>query len=90
MRFARRQVRVSGGMDAGAVYLLVEDDGPGIPEADRREALRRGARLDESAGGAGLGLAIAKELTESSGGTLELSSAALGGLGVRFAWRARA
>lgn len=89
MRFARRQVRVSGAMGAEGAQLLIEDDGPGIPEADRREALRRGARLDEG-GGAGLGLAIAKELAESSGGALELSQAMMGGLAVRFSWPLRA
>lgn len=88
MRFARRQVRVSGADTAAGAYVLVEDDGPGIPEADRREALKRGARLDEG-GGAGLGLAIAKELIESADGALELSEAPLGGLGVRFNWPRR-
>lgn len=89
MRFARRQVRISGAEAAAGAHVLVEDDGPGIPEADRRDALKRGARLDEG-GGAGLGLAIAKELAESAGGALELSEAALGGLAVRFSWPRRA
>ena len=45
------------------------DDGPGIPEAELARLTARGARLDTSGPGAGLGLAIASEIAEAAGGT---------------------
>lgn len=60
--------------------LSVEDDGPGIPPAQRAQALQRGLRLDERHPGSGLGLAIADELARLYGGWLELGEAASGGL----------
>lgn len=60
--------------------LVVEDDGPGIPEAQRREALARGRRLDETKPGTGLGLAIVADLVKEYGGSLGLARSALGGL----------
>ncbi|WP_425090823.1 ATP-binding protein [Tropicimonas sp. S265A] len=72
----------------GAVRLRVEDDGPGIPEDQRDQALKPFARLDRSrnqnaGGGVGLGLAIAADIARSHGGTLRLDDAPkLGGLRV--------
>jgi signal transduction histidine kinase len=60
--------------------LVVEDDGPGLPPDRREEVLQRGARLDESAPGSGLGLSIIDELARSYGGSLTLSDSPLGGL----------
>ncbi len=69
-----------------ALTYVVEDDGPGIPEADRARALQPFTRLDEArssnpAGSVGLGLSIALDVARSHGGSLELGeSAELGGL----------
>lgn len=68
--------------------FVVEDDGPGIPEAERARALQPFTRLDSARAsdpdggpGVGLGLAIARDVAASHGGTLDLGeSAALGGL----------
>lgn len=71
-----------------AIRITVEDDGPGIPEAQREEALKPFARLDAArnqnkGAGVGLGLAIAADIMRSHGGSLRLGeSAALGGLSV--------
>jgi two-component system osmolarity sensor histidine kinase EnvZ len=68
--------------------LTVEDDGPGIPEAERGNAIKPFARLDEARNqnrgtGVGLGLAIAADVARQHGGSLRLSdSKALGGLRV--------
>jgi signal transduction histidine kinase len=57
--------------------VTVTDDGPGIPAADRERVFDRFTRLDDArardAGGAGLGLAIVRELVRRAGGTVELS-----------------
>lgn len=60
--------------------LSVEDDGPGLPEERRAEALKRGGRLDESKPGSGLGLSIVTEIAELYSGELVLANSALGGL----------
>jgi len=67
------------------VTVEVEDDGPGIPEADRERVFERFVRLDESrtrtSGGSGLGLAIAREIGAAHGGSLNVEA---GPLGARF------
>ncbi len=60
--------------------LMVEDDGPGLAAKDRTEVLQRGARLDETAPGSGLGLSIVDELAKAYGGDLALSDSSWGGL----------
>ncbi len=69
----------------GGIEVLIEDDGPGIPEGDRVEAVRAGARLDTSKPGTGLGLAIASDLLQAYGAVMLLEdSERLGGLAVRI------
>jgi len=62
------------------VAILVEDNGPGMPDDQLEEALKRGRRLDESKPGTGLGLSIIKEITEEYHGSVELKRSSLGGL----------
>jgi two-component system, OmpR family, osmolarity sensor histidine kinase EnvZ len=67
-------------------YLTVhiDDDGPGIPEANREDVFRPFLRLDEARnideGNAGLGLAISRDIARSHGGEITLSDSPLGGL----------
>lgn len=83
LKFGRGQVLVTAHRAAESVVIRVEDDGPGIPEADRTQALRPGGRLDTATRGTGLGLAIASDLVSAYGGSLSLGqSATLGGLQV--------
>ena len=70
---------------AGMVEILVEDDGMGIPEAERVRIFDRGVRLDSGKPGTGLGLAIVRDVAEIYGGTVALEeSEDLGGLLVRL------
>jgi signal transduction histidine kinase len=67
------------------VDILIEDDGPGIPEAERAAIFGRGARLDTNKPGTGLGLAIVQDVAEIYGGSVALEeSEDLGGLLVRL------
>ena len=67
------------------VEAQVEDDGMGIPEADRDRIFDRGARLDTGKPGTGLGLAIVRDVAEIYGGTVLLvESEDLGGLLARL------
>lgn len=72
---------------AEAVEIAVEDDGPGIPAAQRDELFVRGKRLDTTGKpGTGLGLAIVRDVAEIYGGSVELEeSEDLGGLLARLA-----
>ncbi len=69
--------------DAGdgsdGMRLVVEDDGPGIPETARDALMQRGTRLDENQPGHGIGLAVVKDIAGSYGGDVLLSKSALGG-----------
>jgi signal transduction histidine kinase len=78
--WAKKRVRVSAAAAGGRLVLKVEDDGPGLPAERRAEVLRRGARLDESAPGSGLGLSIVDDLARAYGGAVILGDATLGGL----------
>jgi len=76
-RYARSRVEIGATIDRGQALLTVTDDGPGIPPADRDRAFERFTRLDDSrtadTGGAGLGLAIVRELVRRHGGTVRLT-----------------
>ena len=69
----------TSGDGRGGMRLIVDDDGPGIPEEAAEALLERGMRLDEATPGHGIGLAIVRDLARSYGGTLTIGRSALGG-----------
>jgi len=77
-------VLVTAQRNGSVLELIVEDDGPGIPEHMREEVFRPFFRLDESrnvaTGGTGLGLSIARDIVQSHGGDIRLNNSVLGGL----------
>ncbi|TQS20592.1 HAMP domain-containing histidine kinase [Microbispora hainanensis] len=71
-----------GGSPGGTAVLEVTDDGPGIPREQREKVFQRFTRLDSArsrdAGGAGLGLAIARQVAQNHGGRLTIEDSAEG------------
>ncbi len=84
-KYGGGSVFVTAVVQAGFAEILVEDDGMGIPEADRIRIFDRGVRLDSGKPGTGLGLAIVRDVAEIYDGTVSLEeSEDLGGLLVRL------
>ena len=80
-KWARTAVVVSCESRGDTLELIVEDDGPGIPEQERDNVMRRGRKLDDSRPGHGQGLGIVQDIARLYGGALELGdSRSLGGL----------
>jgi two-component system osmolarity sensor histidine kinase EnvZ len=83
VRFADH-IAISAGKENGSLVIEVEDDGPGIPEAERDHVFRPFYRLDDArnqdAGSTGLGLAIARDIARIHGGDITLGQSRLGGL----------
>lgn len=79
-QWATSLVRLTVGATTEHLWLRIEDDGPGCPPEQLEGLRRRGARIDESRAGHGLGMAIAGEIVAQYGGALWLGrSEALGG-----------
>jgi len=82
-RHARERLALSVAERDATVVLAVEDDGSGIPEADRERVFERFVRLDGARarddGGSGLGLAIVAELVAAHGGAVVAAAGPLGG-----------
>jgi signal transduction histidine kinase len=68
----------------GQFEIIFDDDGEGLDDDEAVAALKRGARLDESLPGSGLGLSICDELARAYGGSLHLERSPLGGLRARL------
>ena len=80
-KWARSSVHVSVEMTEEGFLLHVDDDGNGLTQDERSDALKRGVRLDEAAPGTGLGLSIVTEIAQMHSGAFILGDAPeLGGL----------
>jgi signal transduction histidine kinase len=81
-------VRLVAVAEGDVLEIAVEDDGPGIPPAERERVFDRFHRADRSRarseGGTGLGLAIARAIVEAHGGTIRAEQARSGGARVAF------
>jgi len=82
-RHARSAVSASLSNDGAALLLMITDDGPGVPLEDQERIFDRFVRLDEArtrdSGGAGLGLAITREIVGAHGGEVGVDDAPGGG-----------
>ena len=87
-KWASSQVTISAHEEDGnQVVICIDDDGPGLSEDQRREAVKRGVRLDETAPGTGLGLSIVADLADMHGGMFSLEESPLGGLRAKLTLR---
>jgi two-component system osmolarity sensor histidine kinase EnvZ len=70
------------------VDIIIDDDGPGIPEESREDVFKPFFRIEESrnlkTGGVGLGLSIARDVVRGHGGDIELDTSPVGGLRARI------
>lgn len=83
---AQARVRLSTRREGSSVEVLLEDDGPGVPEEALGQLGERLFRVDparsRAAGGHGLGLAIVRKIAERHGGAVRFERSSLGGLRV--------
>ncbi|MGQ9425060.1 ATP-binding protein [Gilvimarinus sp. F26214L] len=78
-KYCRGQVLVTAESSRNGVTIRIEDDGPGVPAAQRHTILERGARADTANSGQGIGLAVAVDIISSYGGSLAVERSPLGG-----------
>jgi signal transduction histidine kinase len=83
-KWARNEVKLTCFREDGQVVILVDDDGPGIDPSIREAIMQRGVRADEAAPGAGLGLAIVRDVAEIYGGSISLEASPMGGARARL------
>lgn len=81
---AQQRVVVDVQCVQGQLCFTVDDDGPGIPEAQREHMFERGVQLDEQRPGSGLGLDIVRALAETYGGSVQALASPLGGARLRL------
>lgn len=87
-RYANKIIKITEHDSAETIEIIIEDDGPGIPDNRKRDAMRPFVRLDDArasdTGGTGLGLSIAQTAIENHGGQIFLEDSEFGGLRVRI------
>jgi signal transduction histidine kinase len=81
------QVRIRVLAHGSRVSLIVEDSGPGIPEAERSRLFDRFHRATEHGAGTGLGLAIGDSIVRSTGGRWQVGESNLGGALMSVSWK---
>ncbi|MEP7156116.1 MAG: ATP-binding protein [Betaproteobacteria bacterium] len=92
LRFAKSRVEVHVDSHNNRYFIHVDDDGPGIAEADHARLFVPFARLEESrsrlanGGGTGLGLAIVQRIAEWHGGKAVISRSEMGGARITIEW----
>lgn len=79
-KWAKSRVSISAACANERLSIMVKDDGPGIPEKEMQNVMKRGHRLDESKPGHGQGLGIVRDIADLYGGSLKLARSQSGGM----------
>jgi signal transduction histidine kinase len=91
VHYAKSRVEIRVEQRQFGYVLMVDDDGPGIPVAEREILFEPFARLDQSrcrdSGGFGIGLAIVKQIARWHGGSVSIGDATLGGARCQMTWK---
>ncbi len=89
-RYAEHNIDIRLGWNDNVASLIVDDDGPGIPEQEREHVFQPFVRLDTSrdrrTGGYGLGLAIVSRIMQWHNGEVKLSQSPQGGARFELRW----
>lgn len=87
-KYAHKIIKITERDNDENVEIIIEDDGPGIPDERKKDAMRPFVRLDDArradTGGTGLGLTIAQTAIENHGGQIFLEDSEMGGLKVKI------
>ena len=90
IRYAKQHIQVTVTEQNGRVIVSIEDDGPGVPQANWHSLFDPFVRLDKSrdrnSGGIGLGLAIVRRYMEWHNGTVTIGDASIGGAKFELSW----
>jgi signal transduction histidine kinase len=90
VRYAHSKVALTVERGASRTTISVDDDGPGVPLAERERLFDPFTRVEGSrgrdSGGVGLGLAIVKSVAEWHGGEAHISDSPLGGARISLTW----
>ncbi|MFJ2541003.1 ATP-binding protein [Pseudomonas sp. NPDC087614] len=83
-RLCLGEVRISVPESLAGIELCVEDDGPGVPPDQRARILEPWGAAGSAASGAGIGLAVVKDIIESYNAKLALGDSPMGGAAFRI------
>jgi len=78
-KYGKSYVMISASIVNDDLNILIEDDGPGVPDTIKSTILTRGSRADTATSGQGIGLSVAVDILSSYGGSLQISRSAMGG-----------
>lgn len=81
-KWCKSSVELRATTEAGHLSLIVNDDGPGIPQQEAARILLRGVRIDQTTPGQGIGLAVAASIVQAYGGEIRIATSPLGGASV--------
>ena len=82
-KWCRQRIRVTAAYQNDRLIIRIEDDGPGMPDEQAEQLLKRGVRADEAMPGHGIGLSIVHNIVLAYKGSLQLARSELGGLAVK-------
>ena len=83
-KYGKQRVRITSSLAGDMAVLFIEDDGDGLEASQLDQILTRGARLDQSREGQGIGLAVVSDIVEAYHIEMSFGASDLGGLSVKL------